>query len=133
MHTHPRTYIKRRPAPSFFGNVGDSVAPSCLVLITTCIDQVSQMKKWNSNGISTLPFTVLFRISMLIRTFYIIDWFTDLPTLLFAKLEKNKIENLCFLFPSFLIFILIMDQDIKNNKNVLWYINTVFSKLQEGI
>ena len=28
-----RTYIKRRPAPSVFGNVGDSVAPSCLVLI----------------------------------------------------------------------------------------------------
>ena len=89
MHTHQRTYIKRRPSPSVFGNVGDSVAPSCLVLITTCIDQVPQMKKCKSNGISTLPFTVVFRTSMLIRTFYIIDWFTDLPTLLFAKLEKK--------------------------------------------
>ena len=53
---------------------------------------------------------------MLIRYFFIIDWFTDLPTLLFAKSEKNKIENICFLFPSFIMFILIMDQDIKNNK-----------------
>ena len=26
-----------------------------------------------------------------------------------------------------------MDQDIKNNKKVLWYINTVSSTLQEGI
>ena len=84
-----RTYIKRRPALSVPGNVGDSVAPSCLVLITTCIDQVAQMKNWKSNGISTLLLTVLFRISMLIRTFFIIDW-------LFAKLKKNKIENLCF-------------------------------------
>ena len=56
---------------------------------TTCTDQVAQMKNWKSNGISTLLLTVLFRISMLIRTFFIIDW-------LFAKLEKNKIENLCF-------------------------------------
>ena len=37
-------------------------------------------------------------------------------TLLFAKLKKNKIENLFFLLPSFIIFILIMDQDIKNNE-----------------
>ena len=27
--------------------------------------------------------------------FSIIDWFTDLPTLLFGKLKKNKIENPC--------------------------------------
>ena len=57
---------------------------------TTCIDQVAQIKKKKkSNGISTLLLTVLFRISTLIRTFFIIDWFTDLPTLLFAKLEKK--------------------------------------------
>ena len=35
---------------------------------------------------------------------------------LFSKL-KNKIENPCFLFPPILIFILIMDQKNKSNKN----------------
>ena len=40
----------------------------------------------------------------------------DTPTLLFGKLKK-KIENPCFLFPLILIFILIMDRNIKNNKN----------------
>ena len=57
---------------------------------TTCIDQVAQIKNWKSNGISTLLLTVLFRISMIIRPFFIIDWFIDLLTLLFAKLEKQN-------------------------------------------
>ena len=47
--------------------------------------------------------------------FFIIDWFTDPPTLLFGKLKKNKIENPCFLFPPLLIFILIMDRKNENN------------------
>ena len=54
------------------------------------------MKNWKSNGISTLLLTVLFRISMLIWAFFIIDWFTDLPTLLFAKLEKIKLKIFVF-------------------------------------
>ena len=92
------------------------------------------MKNWKSNGISTLLLTVLFRISTLIRTFFIIDWFIDLLTLLFAKLEKNKIENHCFLLPSFIIFILIMDQDIKHNKkSALVHQYRFSSKLQGGI
>ena len=33
LYYNQRTYIKRRPAPCVFGNIGDSVAPSCLVLI----------------------------------------------------------------------------------------------------
>ena len=37
--------------------------------------------------------------------------------LLFGMLKKNIIENMCFLFPPILIFILIMDRNIKNNKN----------------
>ena len=53
----------------------------------------------------------------MVRPFFIIDWFKDPPTLLFGKLKKIKIENLSFLFPPILIFILIMDQNIKNNKN----------------
>ena len=48
---------------------------------------------------------------------FFIDWFTDPLTLLFGKLKKYKIENPCFLFPPLLIFILIMDRNIKNNKN----------------
>ena len=50
-----------------------------------------------------------------LRPFFIIDWFTDPPTLLFGKLKKN--ENPCFLFPPILIFRLIMDRKNKNNKN----------------
>ena len=80
-----------------------------------------------------LLFTVLFRISMLIKIFFIIDSITDLPTLLFAKLEKNKIENLCFLLPSFIIFILIMDQDIKHNKKSALVHQYSFFELQGGI
>ena len=53
----------------------------------------------------------------MLRLFFIIDWFTDPPTLLFGKLKKNKIENPWFLFPPILIFILIMDRKNKNNKN----------------
>ena len=34
-----------------------------------------------------------------------------------ANLNKNKIENPCFLFPPILIFTLIMDRKNKNNKN----------------
>ena len=49
--------------------------------------------------------------------FKIIYWFTEPPTLLFGKLKKNKIENPCFLFPPILIFILIIDRNIRNNKN----------------
>ena len=52
------------------------------------------------------------------RPFFIIDWFTDSPTLLFGKLKKNKIENLRFLFPLVLKFILGMDRNIKNNKKL---------------
>ena len=41
-----------------------------------------------------------------------------MPTLFFGKMKKiNKIENLCFLFPTILKFILIMDRNNKNNKN----------------
>ena len=45
--------------------------------------------------------------------FFIIDWFTDAPTLLFGKLNKKiKLK-----IPPILIFILIMDRKNKNNKN----------------
>ena len=50
--------------------------------------------------------------TQILRPFFIIDWFTDPPTLLFGKLKKNKIENLCILFPPLLIFILIMERKI---------------------
>ena len=51
------------------------------------------------------------------KAFFIIDWFTDQPTLLFGKLKKNKIGNPYILFPPLLIFILIMYRKNKNNKN----------------
>ena len=97
------------------------------------LDQVAQMKNWKSNGISMLLLlTVLFTISMLIRTFLLL---TGLLTCRHCYLPnwKKKLKIFVFLFPSFIIFILIMDQDIKNNKKVLWHINTVSLKLQGGI
>ena len=62
-----------------------------------------------------ITFKISYKISF--RTLFIIHWCTDPPTLLFGKLEKTKIESICFLFPLVLIFILTMDQNIKNNKN----------------
>ena len=38
--------------------------------------------------------------------------------LLFGKLKKNKIENLCFLFPPILKFIQIIDWNVKNYKKM---------------
>ena len=43
--------------------------------------------------------------------------------------KKIKLKIFVFI-PLFHNIILIMDQDIKNNKKVLWYINTVSLKLQ---
>ena len=38
--------------------------------------------------------------------------------------RKIKLKISCFLFPPLLIFILIMDRNIKNYKKVHWYLNT---------
>ena len=56
------------------------------------------------------------KLHLVDKAFFIIDWFTDPPTLSFNILKKNKTENLHFLFLPILIFILIMDWNIKNNK-----------------
>ena len=57
----------------------------------------------------------------------IMDWFTDPLMLLFSKLKKWKYvfysPNLFFI-PPILIFILVMDRNIKSNKNSTWYLNT---------
>ena len=50
-----------------------------------------------------------------IRLFFIIHWFTDLLTLCFGKLVKNKIENLCFFISSY-PNILIMKRNIEHHK-----------------
>ena len=43
---------------------------------------------------------------------FITDWFTNPTMLLLSKLKNNTIENLCFLFPTILTFILIMNQNV---------------------
>ena len=48
---------------------------------------------------------------------FIIDWFTKPPTLVFGKLKKKTLKISVFLFPPILIFILIMNRNIKNIKN----------------
>ena len=50
--------------------------------------------------------------------FFIIDWFTDSPTLFFGQTKKIiKLKISVLLFPPILKFILLMDWNIKNNKN----------------
>ena len=92
------------------------------------------MKNRKSNGISTLLLTVLFRISTLIRTFSLLTGLLTCRNCYLPNWKKNKIENLCFLLPSFIIFIIIMDQDIKHNKkSALVHQYRFSSKLQGGI